>query len=67
MLERWFPTENALLMVIMHKVQRWLYERDVHYMAILAIVCGTYGVIMLLLNGIRLLRALKQVDNHTNS
>lgn len=62
-----FLAENALLMFAMHKVQRWLDVKNVHYMAILAIVCGTYGVIMLLLNGKRLLRALKQVDNHTNS
>ena len=61
-----FCVKNKFLMQIMQNVQSWLHERDVHYMAILAIVCGAYGVIMLLLNGKRLLRALKQVDSHTN-
>ena len=61
-----FLAENAALTALLYLAQQWLEKMNVHYFLILVIICGTYGFLMLLLHGKRLLRVLKQVDAHTN-
>ena len=60
-----FLAENAVLTILLYHAQLWLEQKDVHYVAILAIIGGSYGCIMLALNGKRLLRCLKQVNEGT--
>lgn len=62
-----FILENAVLTVALYKAQQWLDALDVHYVLILMIICGVYGLTMLALNGRRLLRSLKQVNEKTES
>lgn len=62
-----FATENLALTCILYRVQQWLERMDVHYVLILVIICGCYGLTMLALNGRRLLRALKRVNTYTET
>ena len=57
-----FIAESAFLTVALSFLSRWLDKMDVHYFIILVSVAGLYGIIMLLLNGKRLLKVLKKVN-----
>lgn len=61
-----FALESLLLTALLYFVQTWLASANWHYLAILVLVCGTYGGVMLLLHGKRLLRDLKQVNRATD-
>lgn len=62
-----FAVESMVLTFCLYQAQKWLEKMDVHYFLILLIICGTYGLTMLLLNGKRLLRLLKQVNSQTGN
>lgn len=57
-----FMAENAVATAALCFLQGRLAAWDVPYIAIIAIVCGLYAGIMLLLHGKRLLSAMKQVN-----
>ena len=57
-----FLAESVALTVALGFLSRWLDKIDVHYFIILVSVAGLYGIIMLVLNGKRLLKALKKVN-----
>lgn len=57
-----FFAENMVLLFLLYRVQMWLENRDVHYFVILLLICGSYCLIMLALNGKRLLRRMKHVN-----
>lgn len=57
-----FLAENAAALFALSWVQRRLAETGLHYLAVVLIVCGAYGVLMLLLNGRRFMADLKQVN-----
>lgn len=59
-----FVTESALLTIALSAFRRMLELWDVHYFLILIIIAGLYGIVMLLLNGRRLLDALHNVNHH---
>jgi O-antigen/teichoic acid export membrane protein len=60
-----FLVENVCLVFAMNKLQQKLDQMDVHYFLILIIICGIYGLTMVILNGKRLLRAMKAVNANT--
>ena len=62
-----FVAESAVLTVALSFVQQAMEARDIHYFLILVTVAGAYGLIMLLLHGKRLLRALKKVNSASNA
>ena len=62
-----FGMESLALTWILHKLQQKLDQMDVHYFVILIMICGIYGLTMVLLNGRRLLRALKKVNARTSA
>ena len=57
-----FLLENAVLLPLLYGAQMWLEKQDVHYFAILVIICGCYGLIMLGLNGKRIFKRMKEVN-----
>ena len=57
-----FAVECAGLTLAMQRAQRFLVERGLHYCVILVIIAGTFGVVMLLLNGKRLLSNMKLIN-----
>lgn len=57
-----FAAESLVLTLLLRCGQQWLAAKGVHYFAILVLVAGVYGGVMLLLHGKRLLCALKQVN-----
>jgi O-antigen/teichoic acid export membrane protein len=57
-----FVAESVVLTVALSFLSRWLDKMDVHYFVILVSVAGLYGVVMLALNGKRLLKVLKKVN-----
>lgn len=60
-----FTAESLAATLLMFQVQAWMAARGIHYLIILVAVCGVYGGTMLLLNGKRLLKALKNVNKAT--
>lgn len=57
-----FVAESIVLTVLLSLVQQMLERRDVHYFLILVSVAGLYVLVMLLLHGKRLLRALERMN-----
>lgn len=57
-----FVGENLLAVVVFSGAQRWIPGLGVPYFLILVGICAVYGGVMVLLNGKRLLGALKQVN-----
>lgn len=57
-----FFGENALALPLFCLLGRWLQKTGLNYVAVLAVVCGLYCIGMLLLQGKRLLRVLKQIN-----
>ncbi|MBO5702773.1 MAG: oligosaccharide flippase family protein [Clostridia bacterium] len=57
-----FAAESVALTVALSFLSKWLDKMDVHYFIILVSVAGLYGIIMLVLNGKRLLKVLKKVN-----
>ena len=60
-----FTAESLAATLLLFQVQGWMASKGIHYMIILVAVCGVYGAVMLLLNGKRLLAALKNVNKAT--
>lgn len=57
-----FVLENLTAMVVFSGLQKVLVSKGFSYFSILIVVCGLYGVTMLLLNGKRMLRGLKEIN-----
>jgi len=57
-----FVLENIVLTFALYRFQQLLAAWDVHYFLTLLIVAGIYGIVMLLLNGRRLIGDMKQVN-----
>ncbi len=57
-----FIIEGVVTYFILSTLRRHLQLQSVHYFIILMIVAGLYGIVMLILNGKRLLGALKKVN-----
>ncbi|MBQ8028909.1 MAG: polysaccharide biosynthesis protein [Clostridia bacterium] len=57
-----FAAESVVLTVLLRMLSAFLSEKGVHYFLILAGVAGLFGVIMLVLNGKRLLSNMKEVN-----
>lgn len=57
-----FALENLAGVLLFSRLQMLLSRWGVHYMAVLLVVAGLYGMTMLALNGRRLLRDLKEVN-----
>lgn len=57
-----FAAENAGVMMILAVVRRYLEQRGMYYFITLFVICAVYCGVLLLLNGKRLLRDLKQVN-----
>lgn len=60
-----FAAESLAATLLLFGAQSWMAQKGVHHMIILVAVCGIYGAGMLVLNGKRLLRALKTVNQVT--
>lgn len=60
-----FAAENLIAVLVFGWLQRWFAEKGMHYILVLLLVGGCYGLTMLLLHGKRLLRALKMVNRVT--
>lgn len=60
-----FVAENLAAVALLYLAQGWMAKAGIHHLLILAAVCAVYGSGMLLLNGKRLLRALKTVNQVT--
>lgn len=60
-----FAVENLAAVAVFGSLQSWLTEQGLHYLPVLLLICGGYGLTMLLLHGKRLLRALKAVNRVT--
>lgn len=60
-----FTSESGILTAILAFVQQWLAGKQVPYLLILVGICGIYGICMVLLQGKRLLAALKNVNKIT--
>lgn len=58
-----FVSESIVLMLVLNGLQKLLEKWDVHYFFVLTIVAGIYVVIMLLVNGKRLIGDMKRVNN----
>lgn len=58
-----FILESLVLTVILGLLREYLDSIHVHYFMIILIVAGIYGILMLLLNGKRLLSDMKLVDS----
>ncbi len=58
-----FATESIGLTLLLELCSRYLRNLDMHYFFALMVIAGLYGVIMLLLNGKRLLSNMKKVSN----
>lgn len=58
-----FAAESVIGTALMFGAQRWLEGKGVHYFIILVTVCGAYCLVMAVLNGKRLLKALKSVNS----
>ena len=58
-----FAAESVALTLALSMFQRLLDKLDVHYFVILVATAGIYGITMLLLNGKRLLNAMKKVNS----
>jgi len=57
-----FSLESLALVGGLYGLQDWLSGLGIPYFVILVLICGSYGGMMLLLQGKRLLRDLKQVN-----
>lgn len=57
-----FAGENLLAVMVFSGVSRWISGLGVPYFLILVGICAVYGGVMVLLNGKRLMGALKQVN-----
>ena len=60
-----FAAENLIAVLAFGWLQRWLAGQGLHYVWVLLLVCGCYGLTMLLLHGKRFLNALKTVNRVT--
>ena len=60
-----FAVESLIMTLWLFRAQAWMAAKGIHYLVILVMICGVYGVVMLLLNGKRLLKALKNVNKAT--
>lgn len=58
-----FILESLVLTVILGLLREYMDSIHVHYFVIILIVAGIYGILMLLLNGKRLLSDMKLVDS----
>lgn len=58
-----FAAESLTVTLLLFCVQKWLSKLGLHYFVILAAVSGIYCAVMLLLNGKRLICALKNVNS----
>ncbi len=58
-----FAAESLIMTVGLMFVQQIMADQGVHYFVVLMAICGMYGAMMLLLNGKRLLRDMKKVNN----
>lgn len=57
-----FVLENLAAMAVFSGLQKVLVSKGLSYFTVLVVVCGLYGVTMLLLNGKRMLRGLKEIN-----
>ena len=57
-----FVLENLAAMLLFSGLRKDLASKGLSYFPVLVVVCGLYGVTMLLLNGKRMLRGLKQIN-----
>ena len=60
-----FLVESVTLTFLLSLLSGWLDKMDVHYFVNLVSVVGLYGIIMLAINGKRLLKALKMVNRQS--
>lgn len=60
-----FISENLAAVMLFSRMRKWLADMGLHYVLVLLLTCGAYGITMLLLNGKRLLRTLKAVNTET--
>lgn len=60
-----FAAESFAALALFSRIRQWLAGLGLHYILVLLLVCGAYGLLMLLLHGKRLLRALKAVNAAT--
>lgn len=49
----------------LYQLQKWLMSRGLHYVPVLGIIVGSYGLVMAALYGKRLLRAMKTMNKKT--
>lgn len=60
-----FALESLAAVLLFSRLQRFLVSAGLSYFLVLIVVCGLYGVTMLLLNGRRLLQDMKQINRTT--
>lgn len=60
-----FAAESLCLTLLLYYLQQWLSQQGIHYFLILVIICGIYGLSMLILHGKHLLRLMKRVNAET--
>lgn len=60
-----FVLENLAAVMLFSRMRKWLADMGLHYVLVLLLTCGAYGITMLLLNGKRLLRTLKAINTET--
>jgi len=60
-----FMLENLAVFPLWYTLQQWLVEAGVHYFFVICLVSGGYAVLMLLLNGKRMIRNLKTLNRTT--
>ena len=56
---------STALTLGLYQLQQWLMSRGLHYVAVLCITGGSYGLVMAALYGKRLLRAMKTMNKKT--
>jgi len=57
-----FLAESVILTVLSGLLQKWLTSLGLHYFIVLVAVCSLYCCVMLLLNGKRIFKALKNIN-----
>lgn len=60
-----FLTVSTALTLGLYQLQKWLMARGLHYVAVLCVTGGIYGLVMAALYGKRLLRAMKTMNQKT--
>lgn len=60
-----FLTVSTALTLGLYRLQKWLTAKELHYVAVLFITGGAYGLVMAALYGKRLLRAMKNMNKGT--